>query len=400
MFARVTRVVATDAGEFSPVLSPDDKWIVYVSDSGGRSDIFVKFLSGGEAVNLTAGIRDLYVPRRPGIGGIDISPDGTAITFGAGEGAGDVPSQQSTYVIGAPLGGTPRKLIERCTGARWSPDGTRLVCVQAGGSAGDALKVVDANGGNPLEILPVSGGVHAHWPSWSADGNYVYFNRSVATDNSEPTEIYRVPAAGGPPEPVVVTSRRAAFAYPTRDGRGLLYSSNPEGAELALWWKPFVGEPERVTSGVGDYAEARLSGDNKMMIATTYQYRRSLATISISEGASSQPTSLSEGSSGDYDPAVSPRGDRMAFSSTRDGNRHIWTARLDGTDARQVTSGMGIDERPAVAEEHRHLALAHDHLRPDAEIARPILGEAMDQLVPHDIGVLNDIKNSSHGFVS
>jgi eukaryotic-like serine/threonine-protein kinase len=345
-FTRVTRVVATDAGEFSPVLSPDGKWLVYAADSGSRSDIFVKFLSGGEAVNLTAGLREFYVARRSDIGGIDISPDGTMITFGAGP-QGGVLSQQSTYVMGAPLGGAPRKLIERSTGARWSPDGTKLVCVQPGGSAGDALKIVDANGGNPREILPVSGGVHAHWPSWSADGNYIYFNRSVASDNTEPTEIYRVPVAGGPAEPVVATSRRAVFPYATRDGRGLVYSSNPAGPELALWWKPVTGQPQRLTTGIGDYAEARLSADNKAMVATSYQNRRSLAAIPILQATSPQPTSLTEGASGDYDPAVSPRDDRLAFSSTRDGNRHIWTARLDGTDPRQVTSGLGIDERPA-----------------------------------------------------
>ena len=59
------------------------------------------------------------------------------------------------------------------------------------------------------------------------------------------------------------------------------------------------------------------------------------------------PTRITEGWSGDYDPAVSPSGERVAFSSSRDGNRHIWTARLDGSDLRQVTSGLAIDERPA-----------------------------------------------------
>jgi Periplasmic component of the Tol biopolymer transport system len=37
----------------------------------------------------------------------------------------------------------------------------------------------------------------------------------------------------------------------------------------------------------------------------------------------------------------------VAFTSIRNGNRNIWTSRLDGTDARQVTSGIAIDERPA-----------------------------------------------------
>jgi TolB protein len=44
---------------------------------------------------------------------------------------------------------------------------------------------------------------------------------------------------------------------------------------------------------------------------------------------------------------VSPSGDRLAFSSVRNGNRHIWTSRIDGTDAREVTTGDSVDEHPA-----------------------------------------------------
>ena len=40
---------------------------------------------------------------------------------------------------------------------------------------GDALAVSDANGANQRQILPAAGGVHAHWPAWSADGQFVYF---------------------------------------------------------------------------------------------------------------------------------------------------------------------------------------------------------------------------------
>ncbi len=345
-FARVTRIVATDRNEFSPVLSPDVKWIAYVSDGGDHIGVFVKFLSGGETADLTAGSENLEVARSSDIGGLDISPDGTQIMFTAGP-HGAQPSMMSAYVIGAPLGGTPRKLIDRGISARWSPDGTKLAYVVAGGGAGDALAVSDANGANQRQILPAAGGVHAHWPAWSADGQFVYFIKSTSSMNGEPAEIFRVAAAGGNAEPVVTTTRRALFPWPSRDGAGLLYSANPTSAELAVWWKPFGGNAVRVTTGVGDYAEARLSADRRMMAAAVYQFRRSLATLATEATAPIVPTRITEGWSGDYDPAVSPGGDRMAFSSSRDGNRHIWTARLDGSDLRQVTSGLAIDERPA-----------------------------------------------------
>jgi Tol biopolymer transport system component len=63
---------------------------------------------------------------------------------------------------------------------------------------------------------------------------------------------------------------------------------------------------------------------------------------------------------GDLDPAVSPDGNRMAFSSSRDGNRHLWVAALDGTGAQPVTSGTWQDDRPAWSHDARQLAFNSD----------------------------------------
>jgi Tol biopolymer transport system component len=344
-FTRVTRLIATDANESAPALSPDGKWIAYLAGSGGRADVCVRFLSGGQTVNLTSGVADISVAPRRDIGGLDISPDGTLIVFDAGPPAG-IPSQQSSYVIPAPLGGTPRKLVNRGLAVRWSPDGQRIAYMVPGGSAGDSIWVADATGEHPKELLPVSGGIHAHWPAWSADGRYVYFNRGVNSSGLEPTEIWRVSIAGGPPERVIATSRRAVYPCPSADGRGLLYSSNPNGVELSLWWKPNGQEPVRATTGVGEYAEARLSRDGQSMVATAYTLRQSLATLPI-DGEVATATPLTFEAMGDIDPALSPKGDRLAFSSTRGGDRNIWTARPDRTEPRIVTAGTAIDERPA-----------------------------------------------------
>lgn len=344
-FARVVKLVATDAIESSPVLSPDGKWLAYLSDAGGRTHVWVRFLSGGSPINLTAGATELFVSPVREIGGLDISPDGTQIVFGASTAPNALANQQFSYVISAPLGDTPRRFLERGVGARWSPDGSRVVSVIPGGSAGDALAVADRSGENQRVVLPVTGGLHAHWPAWSADGKFIYFSRSATSANSEPTEIASIPADGGVEEQVVGTSRRAVFPFPSKDGRGLLYGANPATVDLALWWKPPSGPPVRVSMGVGEYAEARLSSDGTRMVATVYELKRSLVLLPIA-GTAVRPQRLTSGFTGDMDPSVSPRGDRLAFSSTRTGDRTIWVSRLDGSDARQVTAGTAFDERP------------------------------------------------------
>ncbi|MSO56917.1 MAG: hypothetical protein EXQ55_08360 [Acidobacteria bacterium] len=52
----IVPVAATRANERSPALSPDGKWIAYVSDASGRDEIFVKPMDGSmEALQMTSG---------------------------------------------------------------------------------------------------------------------------------------------------------------------------------------------------------------------------------------------------------------------------------------------------------------------------------------------------------
>ena len=52
----ITPVAATNANERSPVLSPDGKWIAYVSDASGRDEVYIKALDGStEPLQLTSG---------------------------------------------------------------------------------------------------------------------------------------------------------------------------------------------------------------------------------------------------------------------------------------------------------------------------------------------------------
>ncbi len=48
----------------------------------------------------------------------------------------------------------------------------------------------------------------------------------------------------------------------------------------------------------------------------------------------------------DAEATVSPRGDRIVFTSTRDGDLDIYTMKLDGTDVRRLTDTLGYDGGP------------------------------------------------------
>ena len=292
-----------------------------------------------------------------GIGGIDISPDGTRIAVMARMRGTTSPFE--TWEIPAPLPGAPRKLLADFVGLRWSPDGRMITFVRAGGAAGDALWVANADGTNRREIINLHPGRHIHWPTWSRDG-YIYFIDTSALVNMEPSGISRINPEQGKIEPIVTTLRRAIFPLPMPDGNGLIYAANPTTSELGLWWHPPNGGPDRrLTSGIGEYAEPRISADGKTLVGTLYDVHQSLIRIDVGPNFGAMKF-ITEGYTGDLDPTVDPVGDLVVFSSSRTGIRHLWTSRLDGSDPRPLTSGPWLDERPAISPDGQQIAFVSD----------------------------------------
>jgi len=359
-FARVVRLTSGPDREVAPVVSPDGKWVAYLSDAGGAANVWVKFVSGGEPINLTAA-SGLDIGLGTGIGGLDVAPDGNRIAVAARPRGSD--AAFSTWEVPAPLPGVPHRLLDAGTGngTRWSPDGKHIVFIKPGSAAGDALAIADADGSNPRQIIAARNGMHVHWPVWSRDG-FIYFFRTFTTvANLDPGDIYRVePREGAPMEAAVVTPRRAMHPFPTPDGRGLVYAANPNTAELRLWWRASpAAAAQQLTPAVGEYAEPHLSADGKALVCTLYELRQSLVRINV-DGKPATESPMTNGLDGDLDPAVSPSGERLVFTSSRSGARLVWTARPDGTEARPLTSGLAIDERPAFSPDGRQIAFISD----------------------------------------
>jgi Tol biopolymer transport system component len=359
-FDRMIRLVSTPAHEFGPAISPDGKWVAYLSNARGPTDVWVKFIAGGEPANLTASA-GIDVQSQDYIGGLEVSPDGTLIAFTAGRPGAETPDM-STWVVPAPLGGVPRKLLnEPHQGLRWSLDMKRIAYMRPGGSAGDGLLVADADGQNERELISPEGGRHIHWLRWSSDGRYIYFNYGIQNSNTEPTQIGRVLAAGGSLEPVVQTVRRAVFPFLNRDGSGLFYAANPDSADMSLWWRDLRnGRDYRITSGVGEYGQPYVSADGQRLVGTVSNVRQGLERVMVAFDRRVSLEALTDGFAGDLDPSWSPDGGRLVFSSSRGGNRNLWSAQANLSQPTPITAGENFDERPIYSPDGQQVAFVSD----------------------------------------
>jgi Tol biopolymer transport system component len=60
------------------------------------------------------------------------------------------------------------------------------------------------------------------------------------------------------------------------------------------------------------------------------------------------------------EPAWSPDGAQIAFSSRRDGTAHIYVMRADGKDARRLTSSAKADDHPSWSADGKHIVFARE----------------------------------------
>jgi hypothetical protein len=196
---RSSQRVSFDGPSGWPTWSPDDHWIYYVGRRGGKDVILRRRadLSAAEEVVLV-GKGTLADP--------EITPDGKRLLYYTTD-------DEVGHIVD--LADTTRQEVFSETGAfdpMVSPDG-RYVAFESQG-----LDVRDLDGTALYQVAPEFG--DAWDPSWSADGNYLYY-RDVGT-------LYRVPVETTPvfsqgPREVVATV-----------GGNFHYSLHPDGERILI----------------------------------------------------------------------------------------------------------------------------------------------------------------------
>ncbi len=167
----------TDQGP-APQFSPDGKHLAYMSDRNGTMEIWIGNHDGSNAYQLTA------------VGGA----------------------------------GTPR----------WSPD-SQAIAFDATTPTGSKIVTMNLHGTGPQILTP--GDSHSVCPSWSHDGNWIYF----ASPRSGDFQVWKVSAHGG--EAIQVTHQGGHAALESPDGKYLYYAKN-QNAEPEIWRVPVDGGEE------------------------------------------------------------------------------------------------------------------------------------------------------------
>ncbi len=269
--ARFTRLTDFEGSELTAEISPDGKFVAFVSDRDGPFDLFVSQVGSGRFLNLTQGKEGdiLEVTRSTGFSG-----DGSAIWLRGGPNASRSPIRLIPL-----LGGAPRPFLE-AVAVSWSPDGNRIV-YHKGAPPGDPIFVADRTGANAKQIfIDPNPGWHCHYPVWSKDGNWIYFVRgNLATLEMD---LWRISPAGGQPERLTHHNSNVAFPAPV-DARTVLYVAIAEDGSGPWLWALNVERKvsRRVSFGLERYLSVAASADGRRAVATVANPSAALWSVPI-----------------------------------------------------------------------------------------------------------------------
>ncbi|HEU0174046.1 MAG TPA: protein kinase [Blastocatellia bacterium] len=425
--AHIERVTDFPGVETNPAISPDGKFIVFLSDHGGRFDAWVNQVGSGAFVNLTNGRFSQLPLDDLRIGGF--TADATHVWLRVTQidalGTDAFGKETQSIWLMPTVGGAPQPFLERAVHAAWSPDGQRIV--YHGFNPGDPTFVIDRDGSNPKQIFIGKPGVHCHHHIWSPDGRYIYF---VSGFPPNEMDVWRIRPDGGEPERM--THHNSKVGYPALiDNRTLIYSATAEDGS-GFWLYAMDVErriPHRVTFGMDQYesvsAAVGLDGRATRLVASVASPVGELWTIPISSqmvdesavrrfplpvtravaprfgpqyvvflsskgGAQSlwksqggETIELWRSSDGGViaPAAVSPDGRLICFSIRRQGRNGLYVMNADGANMRPLAASLDVRDAPSWSPDGKYIAVAADEGDGSRLFKVPVDGAAPVRLV-------------------
>jgi uncharacterized protein YjdB len=145
--------------------------------------------------------------------------------------------------------------------------------------------------------------------------------------------------------PILVDSATNIQAALAPDRTRIAFSSNRAGANYDLYLIDADGRNlKRLTANPGNKGEPAWTPDGKRIVYTsTTGATTQIAAVSLDGRENRQ---LTMGPSRNTSPSVSADGRSIAFVSTRDGNQEIYTMNPDGSNQRRITRSPGRESNP------------------------------------------------------
>ncbi|HLN04298.1 MAG TPA: hypothetical protein VK335_33735 [Bryobacteraceae bacterium] len=365
MYRQLTFATASTAA--FPAISREGKLVVFASDRGerGHMNLFIQAVGGEGPVRLT---QSPSKDRQP-----DVSPDGTRIVFQSDRDGGGI------YILSL-LSRMETKLADKGFNPRFSPDGSQIAY-----EGRDKFYTVAAMGGLPQPVASSTSG--ATFPIWAHDGKHLL--ALVRTSDTE-FDWWIFPLDGGRAfsigaRDVFRRQQLGSAAHPPMPGDWLgdrVIFSAAQKDSVSLWELPVSqqtfhvsGTARQITSGPGAHTYPRVAPEaagHPRMVFVNENIVMQISSFALNPGHAeenpalehvTEDSSLVPGSA----PQLSADGSKLAYCSTRLGNRDVWLKNMSTGAETPVAANPWPEENPVISRDGSRVAY----------VSRPASGEAI-----------------------
>ena len=251
-----------------PRWSPDNKSIAFISNRGGKSDIWLMPAQGGEPKNISArsGVKGGY-------GNLAWHPSGRSVSCVVGQGMWtiDIDSGSAQRI--------PFEFFNSVQGMDWSPDGKTIAFCFLYPVEQDETKeflinknpnvyTISSEGGEAVVLTKVEeDGLSCAAPRWSSDGKWIAFTDDIG-------RIWVVDSEGGDPQAITdpLVEKSVGVGWPawiegwSPDGENVIFGRiEGEEKKWAVYSIPFRGGELRKINDVQP-DDGDISPDGKKVV--------------------------------------------------------------------------------------------------------------------------------------
>ncbi len=343
--------IGTNGKAAAPTISPDGKYVAYLSGEVGNRSLVVRQISTDSLVTIVP-------PTALTLSGISFSPDGDYVYF---------LQMSEDFVINTlyrvpTLGGTPKKLIEDVDSVvTFSPDGKQLAFQRNIPKEGIVIIYTAAIDGANVQPLIRSDETDFNMignPKWSPSGSTILvraFNDfGGAVEKMEFAEIS------------VAEKKLKTFASRQwhqvdnfcwlKDNSGFLFTGQETPNSPNQIWRATYpdGEFYHVTNDTNNYNSLGLSADGKTIITLKSSASSSIWNYNPATKQATQITAESQNQEGSFGLAQMPDG-KIVHTRKNGNDISLWLMNADTSNARQLLTEIKGIYNPKITPDNRYI---------------------------------------------
>ncbi len=353
----VIQLTDNSYGDWYPTWSPDGSRIAFYSFRDGDNEIYAMNADGSGVIQLTNNSNDDWSPAW--------SPDGSSIAFNS-----DRDGNYAIYVMNTDGSGVIQltNSVDWDVNPTWSPDGSRIAFTSYRDGYSE-IYVMNADGSGAVRLTETHSDDLA--PEWSPDGSRIAF----VSHRDGDYEIYVMNADGsGAVELTDNSSQDWLYAW-SPDGSRIAFYSDRDGDFEIYVMNVVLSDPRTETGGkVTTQGLTQLTDNSDLDEDPAWSPDGSMIAFSSDRDGDNEiyvlnarprvvqfsPVQLTDNSDDDRDPSWSPDNSMIAFTSGRDGDYEIYVMSFDGSGVIQLTDNSDDDRLPAWSPDGSRIAFHSD----------------------------------------